>query len=629
MHRLAVFVVLIPLWATNVNAQNVPTGTITGSVSDAETGEALIGVNIILAGKTIGAASDLDGRYVIRNVPAGTYSLFASMIGYQRKKISDVKVAGDAVTRVDIMLHQEAYKVDEIVIKAKSLNDNELSLLRRRGKASSVSDAISAESMSRFAASTAATAMTHVTGASLMDGKYVVIRGLGNRYTTAALNGNELPSSDPDKKAVQLDMIPASLLANIVAVKTFTPDRPGNFSGGSININTKDFPEQFLTKISLSSSFNTETQFGASFLTYPGGSLDWIGMDDGSRQMPAILNDPGAKVPDIGSAYTDPEKAKLLDEMTRAFNTSMSPVSRRAPLNQSYSISMGGKTSLFNNPLGVIGSLSYSRNYTSYQNGTAGRWQLTGDVAGVQELVNDFLLNSNKSTDNVLWGGMAKLSYKLSQNHTVEANFMYTRSGESMARYQYGAFPRDLSGNATYETRTLKYTERRLQSFQLNGEHHFDALPGIEVDWAGGLSNSYQDEPDTRFFTDNYTIVERNGQLETKYAIRPSIYSFPTRYFRTMNENDVNGRMSVAVPFPSWSGEKGTMKIGGYLSMKNRTFTERRFEFRQDKIRYNGNPDDFFQSNNMGILSRYSGGNFYRFGNYVVDLSQLSNNYNG
>ncbi len=177
-----------------------------------------------------------------------------------------------------------------------------------------MSDAISSEDISRAGSGAAAEAMSHVTGAPVMEGKYVYIRGLGDRYSTVQLNGAELPSADPNRRAVPMDLFPSSMLENIVTVKSFTPDKPGNFTGGAVNIGTRSFPDAFTLSISASTTFNTQSSFESGFLTYDGGSYDWLGMDDGTPDLPDQLVDEGIEIPDIGEAFGDLQIAEELDQ---------------------------------------------------------------------------------------------------------------------------------------------------------------------------------------------------------------------------------------------------------------------------------------------------------------------------
>jgi len=229
-------------------------GKIMGKVVDKANGEALIGVNIILEGTSTGAASDLEGNYQILNVPVGKYNLIASMIGYTKTRVEGVEVKENETTVINITLSSELIETEDVVVEAKRLTNTEASLLKVRQKSVSISDAISLEEISKAGDNDVASAMSKVIGASVVDGKYVYIRGLGERYSSTHLNGVELPNANPDKRSFQLDLFPTNILDNITTIKSFTPDKPGNFSGGIVDIGTKTYPENFTFKISASRS---------------------------------------------------------------------------------------------------------------------------------------------------------------------------------------------------------------------------------------------------------------------------------------------------------------------------------------------------------------------------------------
>lgn len=600
---------------------------IIGIVVDEETGDPVIGANIYLENTTIGAASDLDGSFIIPNVPEGQYTLMVQMIGYATLKITDYKVSSGQNNKLSLTLKPESLTTNEVVVEARMLKNNEASLLRERQMSDAVSDAISAEAISRSGSGDAAEAMSRVTGASVVGGKYVFIRGLGERYSSTMLNGAELPSADPDKKSFQMDLLPSNLLDNIVAKKTFTPDEPGNFSGGIVDIGTKAYPESFTLKFSTSGSYNSESSLNSKFLTYPGGSKDWLGMGNGSREVPSILSDPAVKIPSPNAARRDREQALLLDEMSKAFDQNMVPTQKSSPVNQSYSLSVGNQTRLFGRTLGYLGSVTYSHKYSMYENGTIGQWQLSGNADAVDGLKSDMLLNDSKGSEEVLWGGMATISYKPHPAHELSLNYLHTQSGESVARTQSGQWPFQLAEGPVYETRALLYTERNLNTYQARGQHFLKGLVNSSVEWTSSYSTTRQNEPDLRFFSNDYRIIESGGAIDTAYAINTNSYNYPTRFFRDLTEDNFNSNLSVSVPFRQWSGLTAKIKFGGAYNRTTRDFTERRFEMRQQLADYDGNPEDFFSLTNTGIVDS-SRGRYY-FGNYITDQSQLRNNYGG
>jgi len=613
-------------------------GVVRGTVVDGETGESLIGVNIILQNTATGTTTDLNGNYELRFIEPGTFTLVFSYIGYDSKTVANVEVLGGTV-RLDLALSPEAIGLGDILVEARAIRNSEAVLLRDRQKAVAFSDAISAEAISRSGSGDAAGAMTKVTGASVVGGKYVYIRGLGDRYTSTHLNGAELPSADPDKKAFQLDLFPASLLDNIVTLKTFTPDKPGNFSGGLVNIGTKSFPDAFTFQLSTTTSFNTQSTFSDQFLSYDGGGTDWLGYDDGMRAIPSLLARPDLEIPSELEALRDPEKAVLLDAASRSFNNIMSPTPRTAPINRSMSIAVGNQMLLLGRPFGFTGSLTYSQDYSAYEDGTVGRWELVGGSVDNVDALTALRFFGNpedvpvttqgldqKGTYEVNWGGLGTLAYKPHPNHELTATYMRTQSGTSESRFLSGYW-QDLTGESTFETRVLGYKERTLNSLQFKGKH---ALPRVTAEWNGSYAQNRQEEPDLRYFSNHFTIRDRDGQVDTLYQSPASLYPAPTRFFRDLEEENVNLGLDLTIPFKQWNEQGAKLKAGGSHIDITRTFRERRFEYKEGRGfsygEFGGNDLAYFGA--TGIIDTTTSGRPV-FGNIIKDASSARSNYDG
>lgn len=598
-------------------------GRIVGKVVDAKTGEGIIGANILVVGTNFGSATDLDGNYSITSISKGEYSLTFSMIGYTKQTVTNIIIKENEATKIDIALTEESYETQEVVVTAKALLNTDASMLSKRQKSVSVSDAISAETISRAGAGNAADAMKKVTGASVVGGKYVFIRGLGDRYSSTQLNGAELPSADPDKKSFNLDLFPSNLLDNLVTIKSFTPDKPGNFSGGLVDVATKNYPEKFTFNLSTSVSGNSLTTFNNNFLTYSGSSTDWLGYDDGKRSIPGFVLNKDIKIPTVIEARSNKDKAMILDQYSKAFSSTMEPISKKAPVNQSYSISVGDQLSLFNQPFGYSASLTYSSNYSFYDKGEIGRWELSGKLAEVDGLNNYMLLSDSKSQEDVLWGGLLNVAYKPHQFHDLAFRVLYTQSGESTTRFQEGGWVDQLGENGVYQTRSLLYTERNLMSYQLTGEHHLASLLNSQIKWTASMSSSKQNEPDLRFFSNDYFIDDEGVK---QYNINKNSYNEPTRFFRDLNESNFNFNLDWSIPFKQWSGLTGKIKLGGSYVDVDRDFREKRYEYRKSLASFNGNINDYL-NDQIGIVLEEN--NRYYFGAYLFDASSDRSNYDG
>ena len=531
IYLLAAAAVLFPLAASG------QTGSVHGVVVDAETGETLIGANVIVQGTITGATTDLEGRYEIRSLDPGTYELTTSYLGYAELVVTGVEVAPGQPVQLDFQLTPEAVGLDEVVVEARAARNAEAALLRERQKAGAVSDAISAEAIARTGSSTASDAMQRVAGASVVGGKYVYVRGLGDRYTNTQLNGTTLPSADPDRNAVPLDLFPAALLDNIVTTKTFTPDKPGSFTGGSVDIGTRAFPEQLAMSFSSSVGVDGQSVSSAQILAHETGSSGSAWLHPGTA--PGV---PGVQSPNHVQARRNPEMARTLDQLARAFRPEMVPRVTNASLESSYGVSVGNQVALFGRPVGFLGSLTYDRDFSAYSGGTSATYLLTGNVAEVNELNVQQKLSDERSTSEVLWGGLGTVSIKPHPNHSVGATLMYNRSMSDDARYLTGTVPRNFAPERRLESRVLARTERTLQSIQLKGEHAFQTRHALRSDWSIARTRTEQEEPDLRYFANDFTVSDRNGTVDTLYSVAVSNYTAPTRYFRNLAEDGAVSR---------------------------------------------------------------------------------------
>lgn len=579
MKKLIILLFIIPLLTFAG-----PKGKITGIVIDAENGNPIIGANIYLENTSLGSASDVEGRYLILNVPSGEYVLVVSVVGYAETKVNHLEVNAGQTTKLNLSIKPEIMTSEVVVIEAKAIENTEAALLKFRQKSVSVSDAVSAEAISRAGSSTAADAMKQVTGASVVDGKYVYVRGLGDRYTSTQLNGAEIPSTDPYKRSGSIDLIPSNLVDNITTTKSFTPDKPGNFSGGTVDIKTKDFPDRLSFSAGISSSFNTQTSYNDNgVIGNTGSGTDWLGFDDGARDLPEIVKNYSGDEPDLDTRI----------EMTRAFNRELGPSHITFPMNRALSLSFGNQISLFGRTLGFLASASYRRDYSSFNGGIHRRWNQGTELV----MANVYDLKDTMSKDEVLWGGLLKASYRISPNHIFSMNGMYNQNGENKSRFLEGKYPYDLDENKIFQTSVLSYNERTLKSAQLEGDHNFPVLFNAKISWKASLGSTQQNEPDLRYFTSFYEQIDG----ENHYGIKGN--TPPRRYYRNLNEERSNFTLDIELPFKQWSGRSANIKIGGLLAQKNRDYCERLFEFVQEPVfKYNGNPNDLLSPDNIGVI---------------------------
>lgn len=606
-------------------------GTVKGTITDEKTGETLIGVNIVIEGTTTGTTTDFDGNFNLTNVPEGTVSLVFSYISYAKKTISDVEIKPGEVTVLNIQLAPATEEIDEVVVTAKQLANTENAILSMQKKAEGIQDGISALEMKKFGASNAAQSMLKVTGVSIMNGKDIFVRGLGDRYSSVQMDGQQLPGTDPYKNSADLDLIPANLLENIITTKTFTPDLPGTFTGGNVNIKTKSFPEQFTLNFEMSAGYNDQSSNNENFLTYKGSETDWIGYDQGFRDLPDILINRGGELTTNlyirarnGEQY--PDEAALLDQAARSVNAQMSPETMKSPLNQKVTFSAGNQWNVFGDKqLGFVMGVNYRRDFSFYENGITANWELV--QAGAESLGERYILDDSKSVENPQVNGLATLAFKYGPNGSVEFNYSYNHDAEKMARIQDGIFPAALSGSTKFRTRSLNFTERELQLFRLKGEHVFSKLNNTRIEYSGSKIQSTQNEPDVRLFANSYRLDDNNDTLG--YYMSRAEYDMPFHFWRELRDDQNQAKIDITIPFLTSKNSSNKIKVGGFYSSKERNFFETTYQYERDKGEpYMGNSDFYFGPENTGIIGVDSRGRNI-IGNYLYNQTKHQNNYLG
>jgi outer membrane receptor protein involved in Fe transport len=474
-------------------------------------------------------------------------------------------------------------------------------LLAERSKAAASTEAIGTEQISKSGSSDAGAIIKQISGATVSEGKFPVIRGLNDRYITSTLNGANLPSADPYRQSAPLDLFPAQVIDRVVVTKTFTPDQPGTSTGGGIDVITKSFPEKDFLTLSLGGEYNTQSTFNDKFLTYNGGGHDWAALDDGTRALPDEVN----RIAPIGAQLPTPRVGNLqfrapnfdqalqsqltLDEVTRQLGVvEFAPKREAPPLNHNFSLAGGGVTHLLDRALGYFVGMSYKHDYWFYEDGVSSRYQ-----SGTQ-LKNHF--RDSRSLSVVNWSGMVNLAYQPFPDHELGFTFFYNQNAVDDVRIQDEGFDQNNSTGGTFRKFNLYWTERNLNTYQMKGEHRFPDVAGLRFNWLFALTQTTQDEPDARFFNDN-----NSGSGFTSGGVNSSPKD-PTRYFRNLDENNRNLKLDWTLPFRNWQEDEGEFKFGLFDSFSERTFTERQFYY-SGHGGYHDDPNQFLTDAGLGLIS--------------------------
>ncbi len=588
------------------------TGILRGKITDSETGEELPGASVLITGSYNGASADLDGNYTINNCPLGKIQIKCSYISYQTQIINDLQIVSGKVTVLNIKLHPVSVGLGEVVVSAKAVRNTESALLTMQQKSAGVIEGISSQEIMKTGDSDAAGAVKRLPGVSVEEGKYVFVRGLGDRYSKTTLNGAEIPSLDPERNTVQMDIFPTSAIENMVVYKSFTPDL-SSFTGGLINIRTKDFPEKLNIKFSVSLGFNSQSSLNGNFLSYRGGRYDQLGFDDGTRAFPI-------KPEDIPSYPGDRDK---LDQITMMFNKIMGPDTIKSFLNQKYEFSAGNQTTLLGKQFGFNIGLVYKNDLHYFNDGKRGIYKLTGANAG--QLNEEQNFNETKSNNEVLLGCLANFNLKINSNNKIGYVLLYNHSGNKSAIYNEGERASDEIG-MIIQSSEIGFVERSILASQFKGDHFFENFNNLKISWIISYTTSMQEEPDLRFFTNSYFPDNDPG---FQYELSPSKYKVPSRYYRTMYETNLDNKINFELPF-TFLGSKSKLKFGGSYNYKQRDFNEGKIDYKSQVSYFNGNINDYFADENIGQhFPSYNPQTKSNYGLYVQNATDLRNSYTG
>lgn len=596
------------LISISINAQK---GIIRGAVVDESNGEALISVTIVAEGTIVGITTDLDGKFNL-SIEPGTYNLKISYISYESQTISNVRVRPGEVTLLDnIRLKQSTIGLSEVTITASASRSTEGAITTIRMNSPSLTDGISATSFKKMGDSDAASSMKRVTGVSVEGGKYVYVRGLGDRYTKTILNGVDIPGLDPDRNTMQMDIFPTNLIDNIIVHKSFSAELPADFTGGVIDIAIRDFPDQKKGNISLSSSYNPDFHFKSDFLAYEGGSTDFLGFDDGTRAIPATEN-----LPFFASvlANSSGEQGMRYKEILEGFNPAMAAMQQMSLMDYSFAGSFGNQIPVRKITIGYNFGFSYKSNNEFYKDAEYGRYGLSSNPDIMDLEVREFQ-KGDFGVKNVLLSGLAGFAVK-TRNSKYRINIMHLQNGESKAGiFDYTGS--DQGSNFSGFQHNLEYSERALTNLLIDGRTSFNTSKW-DIVWKLSPTISSISDPDARFI--RYVTDNNDYRINTESG-------FPERIWRNLSEINLIGVVHVSKEF-RFRGEKARLNFGGQYGYKERDFMIRKFMFNIRNVPLTGDPDEIFRSENLWPLygTGYTSGTTYEPGFVPSNPNQFNAN---
>lgn len=538
-------IVLIATAFSSLYAQSIK---LSGKVLN-QKNEPLPGATVAVAGKQL--IADIEGKFYVTLEAGKKYTVTVSNVGYETKSIGDVDVTANQENYLEIVLQENAKgSLEGVVLKTSSRKmESTAAVLTLQRSNTALSSVLAADFIRRTPDKNTGEVLKRVSGTSIQDGKFVVVRGLSDRYNSAVINNAQLPSTEPDKKAFSFDVIPSSLIDNIVINKSATPELPGEFAGGLVQINTKDVPTRDLLSVSVSIGFNTQSAF-QDFTSNERNGNDWIGFDDRTRGLPKGF-------PTKAQTYRAASLQQRL-EWSRLFNNDVYREKTSTALpTQTYGLTWG-KSNRFKNGgvLGTIFSIQYRNSMLKYDVTRKLHQQDGKAIVNLEDEQNKYSVNTGAIANISYIKGRHKISFKNLFNQLFEDNY-YTRTGANEDRLQDINF------------RSSVLNQRSLYSAQLEGDHQLTS-GGIKVRWNGNFAYNWKSQPDLRTSAYNKSL----GVNE------PFVYNDDDtrRFFSDLKDYSYGANGAITIPF-TFNKSKQTFKAGGSTLIRIRDFRSRLFQY--------------------------------------------------
>lgn len=620
------------------------TGTIQGKLVRQTDNQPIYGAEVFIPNTIFAAYSEEDGTFLIEDVDPGTYTIHVE--DYEKGDTaiySGVIVKPGEITEVEIIVKPTYVQDEALIILVHVDHGTETQAIDDIKKSNKVENKTTIEEAKKKGDSNVGQQTSRVSGVTLEGGKYVYVRGLSDRYSKTLLNGSEIPGLDPNRNSVQLDMFPTNFVQSVSVIKTYSPDLPGDFTGGLVDIKLQEYPDSLFVKFSGSMAYNPQVHFRNDYLGYSRGKTDWLGFDNGNRDIPDIAQkalDAGG-IPGFSDALFNDTKAQQLEDINESFNKEIRPGDQSSFMDYSSTLTIGNlihiqrkDTNKLDRKLGYFAGANYRRSYSFYEDYRVGLFSLTGTVDERTDLDPIRDLSGTRGSETASLGGFLSTTYLFNKKHKVGINALRNQSGTSSSAFVQGFS--DDEPDATLRNSRMGYLERAITSFQLHGEHKFDTLlfmkkQKMELNYISALTFSKQDEPDIRWYNDDYQVI---GGVD-EYDINAAAYRVPARFWRYMKETNIDNKVNFIVSSFKDREEdtlKYRIKIGGSMVQKSRDFSEVRLEYISGGNEfmggaYDGTYNTFNADENLGWVGN-PGSGANQFGFWLDDdFTTPTNNY--
>lgn len=590
---------LLLLISSSVFAQE---GIVTGVVKDGSFNDVIPFANVVVKDTKVSSVTDIDGKYQIKLKP-GKYTFVFSFIGYNTLTISDVEVKENAIGTVNASLSSLENTLKEVVVKSTAKRNTEVSILSMQKKSINVVDGISIETLNKTGASNLAAAVKSIPGVSIVGEKYVVVRGLSDRYTKSILNGMDVPGLDPERNTLQMDVFPKDILDNVLVLKTVNANLDADFTGGMVNIVTKDFPTKAQYSFSIGQSYNPKMHFNNNYLTSKTSATDFLGFDNGLRDLP--IN--GKTV--IPFPYEGNSK---LTTITNSFNKDLKVRQQNSTNDFNFGFSAGNQYNVGENKLGYIASITYKNETSFFENYERGNYMKNSNRSVTKLDISEKQIG-NLGNNNVMISALAGLAYK-TKNSKYKLNLLRIQNGESSA----GHFDRLIvfSNAIKVFSDVIDYTQRSVSNIQLSGLH---TKPESKWRTEWNIAQTFSDikDKDVRVTPFEYDVVNDN------YQITASGGGSPKRIWRELNESNSVAKIDFTRKHKLFNND-AKFQFGIKGALKSRDFRIDQFSILMynngNGISFNGNPNEILNPSNIWNTNT-------NIGTYVNGNYEPSNTY--
>lgn len=578
-----------------VSAQQISAQQIRGKITEAATNQPVPGAIIIIDGTTRGVAAGADGTFILNDIPSGTYTVSVTMLSYKKFSSELLNISVGAVIELNISLEEEGYALDNIVVTARRSTNTEAAVISQIRTANVVVSSISAQQITRTQDRDASEVMKRIPGISLIDNRFIVARGLSQRYNNVWINNSAVPSSEADSRAFSFDMIPSGQIDNMMIIKTPSPELPADFTGGFIKVTTKSVPEENSLQINYGVNINTMTHF-RDFKYSKGSPTDFLGYDNGFRGMRSV----------VPSNLMDGRDLELVTAVTaNGFNNDWMVHTRKPVADHRFSVMLNRFARLNNgNRLGVVAAFNYSYSYLAYHDMTNARFGIYDRIDN--RPVYKYKYEDDQYTISARTGGMFNFIWMLSNNHKLEFRNIFNQQGRN--RYTFRDGWQDVSSYYEQIKEEYLYSSRNTYTGQLSGAHTLSKTDNI--DWTVGYSYANKNQPDRRQIDLDGVVNETtmNSIIRDFIRLDEDTYSAAVNYSR----NFVFGLFT-----PS-------LKAGAYAEYRSRNYNTRYFLY---KTNFANLPRDFiFRDVATGMmLPEYFAADKF----YISDATNRTNDYAG